>query len=96
MDCVPIAIVHGISLGEENMRVTITIPKLKCALLPISTNEATIMEEAIDGSVDWPKRFIVIETSLSQASRGPNHVYDREVEGNKRIKKRAGKKKLQS
>ncbi|GMN47250.1 hypothetical protein TIFTF001_016424 [Ficus carica] len=32
MDCVPTDTVHGIPLGEENIRVTITVPKLKRAL----------------------------------------------------------------
>ena len=54
------------------------------------------MEEAIIRFVAWLKRLIIIDTSLSQASQGPSHVPDRVVEGNKRIKKRAGKKKLQS
>ncbi|GMN75442.1 hypothetical protein TIFTF001_056522 [Ficus carica] len=56
MDCVPTDTVHGIPLGEENLRVTITIPKLKRALLPISTN-ATCIEEVVGGSVAWPKRY---------------------------------------
>ena len=94
MDYVPIDTVYGIPLGEENVRGTITVSKLKCALLAISTNETTIIEEAVGGFVAWPKRLIVIETSLSQASRGPRHVPDQEVEGSKRIKKKAGKKKL--
>ncbi|GMN42721.1 hypothetical protein TIFTF001_011937 [Ficus carica] len=96
MECVLTDIVLGISLGEENMRVTITVPKLKHALLPISTNEATIMEEDVSGFVAWLKRLFVIDMSLSPAIRGPSHVPDRVVKGNKRIKKRAGKKKLQS
>ncbi|GMN56018.1 hypothetical protein TIFTF001_025138 [Ficus carica] len=69
IDCVPTDTVHGIPLGEENVRVTITVLKLKRALLPIPTTEATIIEEAIDGFVAWPKRLIAIETSLSHASR---------------------------
>ncbi|GMN48096.1 hypothetical protein TIFTF001_017269 [Ficus carica] len=95
MDYVPIDTVHGTHLGEENVRVTITVPKLKRALLPIPTNESTIMEEAVGGFVAWLKRLIVIKTSLSQASRDSSHVPDREVKGNKCIKKRAGKKKVQ-
>ncbi|GMN58635.1 hypothetical protein TIFTF001_027729 [Ficus carica] len=94
IDCVLTNTVHGIPLGEENVRVTITVPKLKRALLPILTNEATIVEEAVSGFVAWPKRLIIIETSLSQASRGPSHVPDQEVEGSKCIKKRTRKKKL--
>ncbi|GMN46140.1 hypothetical protein TIFTF001_015332 [Ficus carica] len=65
--------IPGIPLGEENVRVTITVPKLKRALLPILTNEATCIEEVVGG-----------------------HAPDREAEGSKRIKKRAGKKKIQS
>ncbi|GMN30975.1 hypothetical protein TIFTF001_041527 [Ficus carica] len=76
IDCVPTNTVHGIPLGEENVRVTITILKLKCALLPILTNEVTIIEEAIGGFVVWPKRLIAIETRLSHASRSPSHVPD--------------------
>ncbi|GMN61280.1 hypothetical protein TIFTF001_030370 [Ficus carica] len=68
MDCVPTDTVHGIPLGEENVRVTITVPKLKRALLPISTNEATCIEEAVGGFVAWPKRLVVVQISLSQAS----------------------------
>ena len=68
-------------------------PKLKHALLPIPTNEATIMEKVVGGFVAWPKRIIVIDTSLSQASQGPSHIPDQVVEGNKCIKKRARKKK---
>ncbi|GMN49591.1 hypothetical protein TIFTF001_018760 [Ficus carica] len=65
MDCVPIDTVHGIPLGEENVRVTITVPKLKRALLPIPTNEATCIEETVCGFVAWPKRLVVVQTSLS-------------------------------
>ncbi|GMN56129.1 hypothetical protein TIFTF001_025238 [Ficus carica] len=47
MDCVPTDTIHGIPLGEENVRVTIIVPKLKHALLPITTNEATFIEEVV-------------------------------------------------
>ncbi|GMN22744.1 hypothetical protein TIFTF001_045699 [Ficus carica] len=40
--------------------------------------------------------LVVLETSLSQASRVPSHTPDREAEGSKRTKKRAVKKKIQS
>ncbi|GMN47924.1 hypothetical protein TIFTF001_017099 [Ficus carica] len=83
IDYVPTDTVHGIPLGEENVRVTITVPKLKRALLPIPTNEATCIEEAIGGFVAWPKRLVIIQTSLSQASQGPSHAPDREAEGSK-------------
>ncbi|GMN66892.1 hypothetical protein TIFTF001_035954 [Ficus carica] len=87
--------IHGIPF-EENVRVTITVPKLKRALLPIPTNEATYIEEAVCGFVAWPKRLVVVQTSLSQASQGPSHAPDQEAEGNKRTKKRARRKKIQS
>ncbi|GMN64973.1 hypothetical protein TIFTF001_034041 [Ficus carica] len=51
MECVPTDTVHGILLGEENVRVTITILKLKHALLPIPTNKVTIVKEAVGGFV---------------------------------------------
>ncbi|GMN63171.1 hypothetical protein TIFTF001_032247 [Ficus carica] len=96
MDCVPIDTVHGIPLGEENVRVTITVPKLNHALLPILTNEATSIEEAVGGFVVWPKSLVGVQTSLSQASKGPSRAPDREDEGSKCTKKRAGRKKIQS
>ncbi|GMN27824.1 hypothetical protein TIFTF001_001816 [Ficus carica] len=96
MDCVPTDTVHGIPLGAGNVRVTISVPKLKRALLPIPTNEATYIEEAVGGFVAWPKKLVVIQSSLSQASRGPSQAPDPEAKGKKRIKKRAGRKKLQS
>ncbi|GMN66009.1 hypothetical protein TIFTF001_035086 [Ficus carica] len=96
MDCVPTNTVHGIPLGEENLRVTITVPKLKRALLLIPTNKATCIEEAVGGFVSWSKRLVVVQTSLSQVSQGPSHAPDRETEGSKRTKKRAVRKKIQS
>ncbi|GMN19581.1 hypothetical protein TIFTF001_049931 [Ficus carica] len=96
VDCVPTDTVHGIPLGEENVRVTITVPKINRALLPIPTNEATSVEEAVGGFVAWPKSLVVLQTSLSQASKGPSRAPEREAEGSKRTKKRAGRKKIQS
>ncbi|GMN28449.1 hypothetical protein TIFTF001_041174 [Ficus carica] len=96
VDCVPTDTVHGIPLGEENVRVTITVLKLNRALLPIPTNEATSIEEAVGGFVAWPKSLVVVQTSLSQASKGPSRAPEREAEGSKRTKKRAGRKKIQS
>ena len=51
MSYVPIDTVHGIPLGEENVWVTIKVPKLYHALLPILTNEATIIEKAVGGFI---------------------------------------------
>ena len=50
------------------------------------------MEEVIGGFVAWPKRLIVIDTSLSQTSQGPSHIPDQVVEGKKRIKKESREK----
>ena len=96
MDCVPTDTVHGIPLGEGNVRVTISVPKLKRALLPIPTNEATYIEEAVGGFVAWPKKLVVLQSSLSQASRGPSQAPIPEAPGRKRTKKKAGRKKVQS
>ncbi|GMN66588.1 hypothetical protein TIFTF001_035655 [Ficus carica] len=68
MDCAPTDTIHGIPLGEGNVRVTINVPKLKRALLPIPTNEATYIEEAVGGFVAWSKKLVVLQTNLSQAS----------------------------
>ncbi|GMN45080.1 hypothetical protein TIFTF001_014272 [Ficus carica] len=84
MDCVPTDTVHGIPLGVGNVRVTISVPKLKRALLPIQTNEATYIEEAVGGFVAWPKKLVVIQSSLSQASRGPSQAPDPEAKGKKK------------
>ncbi|GMN43152.1 hypothetical protein TIFTF001_012353 [Ficus carica] len=89
MECVPTDTIHRIPLGEENVRVTITVPKLKGALLLIPTHEATSIEEAVGGFVAWPKRLVIVQTSLSQASKGHSHAPNREAEGSKRTKKRA-------
>ncbi|GMN27565.1 hypothetical protein TIFTF001_051601 [Ficus carica] len=96
MDCVPTDIVHGIPLGEGNVRVTISVPKLKRVLLLIPTNEAISIEEVVGGFVAWPKKLVVLQTSLSQTSRSPSQAPDPTAKGSKRTKKRAGRKKLHS
>ncbi|GMN29648.1 hypothetical protein TIFTF001_041344, partial [Ficus carica] len=75
-DCITTDTVHEIPLGEGNVRVTITVPKLKCALLPILTPDATYIEKAVGGFVAWPKRLVVLETSLSQARRGVSQRFE--------------------
>ncbi|GMN20016.1 hypothetical protein TIFTF001_042967 [Ficus carica] len=47
--------IHRIPLGEGNVRMTISVPKLKRAFLPNPTNEATYIEEVVSGFVAWPK-----------------------------------------
>jgi hypothetical protein len=55
MDCVPTDTVHGIPLGEGNVRVTISVPKLKRALLPIPTNNSHILKRLSGGLFLGPK-----------------------------------------
>ncbi|GMN69464.1 hypothetical protein TIFTF001_038516 [Ficus carica] len=67
--------VREIPLGEKNVRLTINVPKLKHALLPIPTNEATIIEEAvvqqgIDREVYRRKRANNILRILTNAPKG--------------------------
>ncbi|GMN64664.1 hypothetical protein TIFTF001_033727 [Ficus carica] len=57
---------------------------------------ATSIEEAVGGFLAWPKRLVIVQTCLSQASKGPSHAPDREAEGSKRTKKRARRKKIRS
>ncbi|GMN46344.1 hypothetical protein TIFTF001_015533 [Ficus carica] len=64
---------HGIPLGEGNVRMSINVPKLKKAALPIPTYEATTVEEAVNGFVAWPKTLVELDTSMNKASRGPSH-----------------------
>ncbi|GMN32697.1 hypothetical protein TIFTF001_046618 [Ficus carica] len=47
----PTDTVHGIPLGEGNVRVSIIVPKLKKAALPILTYKAKTVEEAVNGFV---------------------------------------------
>ncbi|GMN72152.1 hypothetical protein TIFTF001_052800 [Ficus carica] len=49
---------HGIPLGEGNVRVSINMPKLKKATLPIPTYEVTIVEDDVNGFVAWPKTLV--------------------------------------
>ncbi|GMN73408.1 hypothetical protein TIFTF001_054865 [Ficus carica] len=51
---------------------------------------------AVGGFVAWPKSLVIVQTSLSQVSKGPSRAPDREAEGSKRTKKRAWRKKIQS
>ncbi|GMN69519.1 hypothetical protein TIFTF001_038569 [Ficus carica] len=87
--------VHGIPLGEGNMRVSINVSKLKKAALPIPRYEATTVKEAINGFVTWPKTLVELDTSMNKASRGPSHVPNQVAEGNKRQKK-LGEKMINS
>ncbi|GMN57688.1 hypothetical protein TIFTF001_026786 [Ficus carica] len=76
LESLPTDTVHGIPLGEGNVRVSINVPKLKKSPLPIPTYEATTVEDAINGFVAWPKTLVELDTSMNKASRGPSHVPD--------------------
>ena len=78
-----------------NVRVSIVVPKLKKAALPISTDEATTVEDAVNGFVAWPKTLVELDTSMNKASRGPSHVPDPAVARKKR-QKQVGKKTIDS
>ncbi|GMN44730.1 hypothetical protein TIFTF001_013925 [Ficus carica] len=87
LESLPTDTVHGIPLGEENVRVSINVSKLKKSPLPIPTYEATTVEDAINGFVAWPKRLVEIEKSMNKASRGPSHIPDRAAGRKKNAKK---------
>ncbi|GMN23092.1 hypothetical protein TIFTF001_047534 [Ficus carica] len=58
LESLPTDTVHGIPLGEGNVRVSINVPKLKKAALPIPTYEATTLEEAVNGFLACPKTLV--------------------------------------
>jgi len=95
LESLPTDTVHGIPLGEGNVRVSIVVPKLKKATLPIPTDEATTVEEAVNGFVAWPKTLVELDTSMNKASRGPSQVPDPAMARKKR-QKQAGKKPIES
>ncbi|GMN70630.1 hypothetical protein TIFTF001_039670 [Ficus carica] len=76
LESLPTDTVHGIPLGEGNVRVSINVPKLKKAALPIPMYEATTVDDAVDGFVAWPKTLVELDMSMNRASRGPSHVPD--------------------
>ncbi|GMN74278.1 hypothetical protein TIFTF001_052345 [Ficus carica] len=76
LESLPTDTVRGIPLGEGNVRVSINVPKLKKARLPIPMYEASTVEDAINGFVAWPKTLVELDTSMNKASRGPSHVPD--------------------
>ncbi|GMN69747.1 hypothetical protein TIFTF001_038790 [Ficus carica] len=82
-ESLPTDTVHGIPLGEGNVRVSINVPKLKKSALPIPTYDATTVEDAVNGFVAWPKSLVELDMSMNKACRGPSHVPD-PVAGNKK------------
>ncbi|GMN63833.1 hypothetical protein TIFTF001_032884 [Ficus carica] len=66
LESLPTNTVHGIPLGEGNVRVSINVPKLKKATLPIPTYEATTVVEAVNGFVAWPKTLVKLDTSMNK------------------------------
>ena len=73
--------------------MSIIVPKLKKAALPIPTDEATTVEDAVNGFVAWPKTLIELDMSMNKASRGPSHVPDPTAERTKR-QKQVGRKTI--
>ncbi|GMN55391.1 hypothetical protein TIFTF001_024509 [Ficus carica] len=88
LESLPTDTVHGIPLGEGNVRVSINVPKLKKSPLPIPMYEATTVEDAVNGFVAWPKTLVELDTSMNKASRGPSHVPD-PAAGRKKCQKKA-------
>ncbi|GMN30285.1 hypothetical protein TIFTF001_044443 [Ficus carica] len=95
LESLPTDMVHGIPLGEGNVRVSINVPKLKKSPLPIPTYDATTVEDAVNGFVAWPKSLVELDMSMNKASRGPNHVPN-PAAGNKKRQKKAGNKTIDS
>ena len=62
-------VVHFSPLEEGNLRVAVLGVLIKKAKLPIPTEEAQTIEDAIGGFVSWPKRLIEVDTGIE--SRGP-------------------------
>ncbi|GMN57815.1 hypothetical protein TIFTF001_026912 [Ficus carica] len=67
-ESLPTDTVHGIPLGEGNVRVSINVPKLKKSPLPIPTYDATTVEDAVNGFVAWPKSLVELDMSMNKAS----------------------------
>ncbi|GMN74692.1 hypothetical protein TIFTF001_053202 [Ficus carica] len=95
LESLPTDTVHGIPLGEGNVRVSINVPKLKKARLPIPMYEASTVEDAINGFVAWPKTLVELDTSMNKASRGPSHVPDPAF-GKKKCQRKLGNKTIDS
>ncbi|GMN72002.1 hypothetical protein TIFTF001_052756, partial [Ficus carica] len=95
LESLPTDTVHGIPLGEGNVRVSINVPKLKKSPLPIPTYDATTVEDAVNGFVAWPKSLVELDMSMNKASRGSSHVPD-PAAGNKKRQKKAGNKTIDS
>lgn len=63
-------VIHFSSLEEGNARVSVSGVLVKKAKLPIPTEEALTVEDAMGGFVSWPRRLIETETTAKE-SRGP-------------------------
>ncbi|GMN54105.1 hypothetical protein TIFTF001_023234 [Ficus carica] len=76
LESLPTDTVHGIPLGEGNVRVSINVPKLKKSPLPIPTYEATTVEDAINGFVAWPKTLVELDTKVQQGVQQQQPLFD--------------------
>ncbi|GMN59592.1 hypothetical protein TIFTF001_028683 [Ficus carica] len=95
LESLPTDTVHGIPLGEGNVRVSINVPKLKKSPFPIPTYEATTVEDAINEFVAWPKTLVELDTSMNKVSRGPSHFPD-PASGKKKRQRKLGNKTINS
>ncbi|GMN19557.1 hypothetical protein TIFTF001_039838 [Ficus carica] len=95
MESVPTDMVHGVPLGEGNLLVFITSPRIHKAKLPISTSEAEIVNDDFGEYVGWPKTLIEV-CIVSKTSRDPTRVLDKEAKGTEHPKEKGEKNKLKS
>ncbi|GMN65130.1 hypothetical protein TIFTF001_034189 [Ficus carica] len=96
LESLPTDTVHGIPLGEGNVRESINVKKLKKAPLPIPMYEASTVEDAINGFVAWPKTVVELDTSMNKASRGPSHIPDPALGKKKKRQRKLGNKTIDS
>nr|GMN19717.1 hypothetical protein TIFTF001_046983 [Ficus carica] len=58
--------------------------------------EASTVEDAINGFVDWPKTLVELDTSMNKASQGPSHVPDPAFGKKKKRQRKLGNKTIDS
>ena len=65
--------------------------KIKKNSITYTTEEATTVEDAVNGFVAWPKTLVELDTSMNKASRGPSQVPDPAAarkKGQKQVRKK--------
>ncbi|GMN67300.1 hypothetical protein TIFTF001_036352 [Ficus carica] len=88
LESLPTDTVHGIPLGEGNVRVSINVPKLKKSPLPIPTYDATTVEDVVNGFVAWPKILVELDMSMKRRVEGLV-TFPTQQQATKNVKKRA-------